>query len=346
MSPFLTRGRRGQRRISRSITAVVETMEQRRLLTASMTNGILNVTGTSGNDVVYMYYTGYQTNNWAVNVNGIVDWSGPAASVKGFNVFTGAGNDNISINPIDAPPATLLGGDGNDTLQGTNDDDSLDGGAGIDSIVGNEGNDTLIGGTETDYFTGGEGNDSCDGGDGADYFWADGGSDTYIGGLGNDIMDYTAATDPLSLTLDDVANDGGPNWGYADNLTSSLETILGGTGSDTISGEGGPNYIQGGNGNDVIWGVGGNDSLSGNGGNDSVYGGSGNDSVYGQAGNDVLDGAGGNDYLEGNAGYDSITGGSGGDLLHGQDNVNGDTLDGGADQDSVYADAGDILISI
>jgi Ca2+-binding RTX toxin-like protein len=46
----------------------------------------------------------------------------------------------------------LLGGSGNDTLNGNNGLDILDGGSGIDILTGGNGNDTLIGGTGADVF--------------------------------------------------------------------------------------------------------------------------------------------------------------------------------------------------
>ena len=55
----------------------------------------------------------------------------------------------------------LEGGDDDDTLYGRNGDDTLSGGAGNDSLTAENGNDTLDGGVGTDSLSGGDGNDTC-----------------------------------------------------------------------------------------------------------------------------------------------------------------------------------------
>jgi serralysin len=59
---------------------------------------------------------------------------------------------------------------GNDTFNGSPEDDALLGYAENDSLYGNNGNDTLNGGTENDVLTGGLGRDALLGGKGADMF--------------------------------------------------------------------------------------------------------------------------------------------------------------------------------
>ncbi|MFT6024077.1 MAG: Ca2+-binding RTX toxin-like protein [Ascidiaceihabitans sp.] len=79
----------------------------------------------------------------------------------GDDAVTGdAGDDTLCGQDGDD---TLLGGDGNDVLEGMNDNDLADGGAGADRIYGDAGEDTLIGGSGDDYITGGTGNDILDG---------------------------------------------------------------------------------------------------------------------------------------------------------------------------------------
>lgn len=62
-------------------------------------------------------------------------------------ILGGAGNDTID------------GRDGNDLIEGEGGDDRLEGGAGNDTLLGGEGNDTLIGGEGDDRVTGGAGAD-------------------------------------------------------------------------------------------------------------------------------------------------------------------------------------------
>lgn len=83
---------------------------------------------------------------------------------------------------------SLEGGAGNDSISALGDDDYLGGGAGHDTLDGGDGNDTLEGGTGNDMLYGGAGNDLLAGGDGDD--WLDGGTgnDTLSGGTGNDTL--------------------------------------------------------------------------------------------------------------------------------------------------------------
>ena len=74
----------------------------------------------------------------------------------------------------------MLGGSG---------EDFLDGGAGNDTLWGDSGSDQLIGGDGLDQLLGGSGGDFLKGGAGNDTFWGDSGDDTLLGGDGNDYLD-------------------------------------------------------------------------------------------------------------------------------------------------------------
>ncbi len=69
----------------------------------------------------------------------------------------GNGDDVILASPTSISPATLLGGNGNDTLLGGRGSDSLHGGSGDDTLIGGLGADTLDGGVGTDKAAGGMG---------------------------------------------------------------------------------------------------------------------------------------------------------------------------------------------
>lgn len=56
--------------------------------------------------------------------------------------------------------ATVIGGGGNETLEGTPTRDKLYGEGGADRILGGAGKDKLIGGAGKDFLDGGEGNDT------------------------------------------------------------------------------------------------------------------------------------------------------------------------------------------
>ena len=87
----------------------------------------------------------------------------------------GTSSANVSV----AVGGTQIGGSGDDTLTGTEGNDSLIGRRGNDTLTGNAGNDTLIGGNGKDFLVGSAGDDLLDGGNG---------TDTLRGGLGNDIL--------------------------------------------------------------------------------------------------------------------------------------------------------------
>ena len=89
----------------------------------------------------------------------------------------------------------LDGGDGSDDLYGEEGDDILEGGQGFDRLFGGEGDDRLDGGAGEDVLVGGEGDDALTGGAGADtfVFTPDHGTDTITDfGNGDDVIDLSA----------------------------------------------------------------------------------------------------------------------------------------------------------
>lgn len=107
-----------------------------------------------------------------------------------YSSFDSASYEQASDNTIYGTDRqdSLEGGAGNDSISALGDDDYLGGGAGHDTLDGGDGNDTLEGGTGNDMLYGGAGNDLLAGGDGDD--WLDGGTgnDTLSGGTGNDTL--------------------------------------------------------------------------------------------------------------------------------------------------------------
>lgn len=86
---------------------------------------------------------------------------------------------------------TLNGGNQSDILNGGEGNDTLNGGTQDDTLNGDAGNDTLNGGTGDDVLNGGSGNDTLNGGNGADLLTGGSGDDSLTGGGDPDIFKYS-----------------------------------------------------------------------------------------------------------------------------------------------------------
>jgi hypothetical protein len=169
----------------------------------------------------------------------------PASGVTSIQVPLGDGNDSMSgrdtpfglcggalgLCPLAAFPVTVPiivdAGQGNDTLVGGSGPDALSGGAGRDLLVGDAGNDDMHGGD------------------------------------GVDEVSYAGAAQAVTVTLDDVANDGRPAISEADNVHQDIENVRGGDAADTLTGNDGANVLSGGPGFDQLDGKGGFDAYFG-----------------------------------------------------------------------------------
>jgi Ca2+-binding RTX toxin-like protein len=146
-------------------------------------NGPDTVDAGAGNDLVSPLLTDPVTGN-------------PSAPVMGFVPSSSGGSLGapvMSLLPTALPPscstpdsssntgASVNGGDGNDTLVGTPQDDTLNGGDGDDCISGNDGNDVLNGGDGNNEIDGGNGDDTISTGvNGSSDMHGDAGNDTFI----------------------------------------------------------------------------------------------------------------------------------------------------------------------
>ncbi|WP_041962596.1 hypothetical protein [Sulfurospirillum cavolei] len=219
------------------------------------------------------------------------------------NVLSGSGNDTL-IGLLDTLN-TLNGNDGDDTLSGNLDGDSLIGGAGSDTLDYTTANAalTIDMGTQTlfksatssakDYYADAE---VIATGTYNDSFTLSTSTDTAAmtldGGAGVDTLDYGTLYDAINVSLNaatyttvTIGSSGGN-----DDLIRNIENIFGSKTADTILGDSLTNTLMGNEGSDT---------LDGGLGSDVVYGGADNDTMIG-----TLDGA--NDFYYGDAGVDTI----------------------------------------
>jgi len=296
---------------------VLENLENRRMfaMTSVLASGVLTITGTTGNDNLYV---SYQLAGNKINVN---DYSTTkqfdGLAVKKIVVIGKEGNDSLWVNSnIGTIPTSIDGGagddrlytpEGNDTLVGGlgldilnsgGGADKLDGGDGNDQLNGGTGNDTLVGGAGNDTIHGNGNNDSIDGGLGADDMYGDDGTDTvtYASRTSGVIVDITEVTGEL-------ADDG--QVGEKDFVRASVENLQGGAGNDKFTGTVTTLTTTGLTRNNQFYGNGGNDTLIGLDGNDKLDGAAGNDSIDGGVGNDTLIAGLGTDQVIGGAGTDT-----------------------------------------
>ncbi len=217
-----------------------------------------------------------------------------AGRIQGVERFElGSGNDvflptNIIGDSAGADVMTVIGGDGNDRLDGSQVARltaplafRMEGGDGADTLVGGRGADTLIAGTGNDRLEGGLGNDLLLM-DAADFT----GADTLDGGtstdtlrlLGNDPVGAAAFANVSGIEIVELSPGGQAvtiPGAFADALGFTMSTIRGGDGDDLIdvSGFGLTRRVT------VELGAG-NDTLFGGAGNDTVFAGPGVDEIH------------------------------------------------------------------
>lgn len=232
---------------------------------------------------------------------------------SGDTLYGGLGDDVLKSGS--GSTDFLYGGDGTDRLYGGAGSKSLFGEGGNDIVEAVSGNGTFSGGTEDDEIRGGAGTETLTGGDGSDKISLPirGGVSTINGGTGDDMVSFAMRTASVSVSLDNVANDGvsGENENVGDTASTSIEHIEGGVANDFLSGDAGWNFINGGRGSDTIRGHGERDMLYG--GEDTVvdnlYGEINTGSLLGVAGADrflqspINDGGG---IIDGGAGVDQV----------------------------------------
>jgi Ca2+-binding RTX toxin-like protein len=190
----------------------------------------------------------------------------------------------------------------------------MDGGDGNDTLLGSDGHDTF-------QFASGSGNI---------------GNDVVDGGTDSDTLDFTGARSGVTIDFRTGTATGGGNGGSGNIAFANIERAVGSdfndrmVASDAVMQDryAGPNngvQFYGGAGNDTLTGGTQWDTLLGQGGNDEIHGGGGSDSIEGGLGNDLMLGDAGDDtfnfftqYVNGTwvgLGDDTIDGGAGVDQI-------------------------------
>ena len=178
-------------RLRSACRPIVETLENRTLLSVNLANGLLSITGTGADDKINVRAVSESSIRVAINKQFSLF---NKADVTGIFVDAQAGNDRVEIQSGGpggmALAATVLGGAGNDTIHTGSANDSIDGGAGDDLIIGGKGDDTLVGGSGNDRLLGDEGHNVLRGGLGDDDLTTVSTSDDLLGGGGNDSIHH------------------------------------------------------------------------------------------------------------------------------------------------------------
>jgi Ca2+-binding RTX toxin-like protein len=281
--------------------------------------------------------------------------------VFGSTGITVNGDPFVDITVQNVESFTVALGDGNDVFSGAG--SVATGGAAFATAVtvhGGAGNDSIRGGAGDDFYFGGPGNDTFLGGATMD------GADEVNGGDDVDVMDYSARTVGLLVTVDGTDDDGEDTDADGtsdeeDNIMLDVETLKGSTVDDNLSGRDDEDLVDtiyGGAGDDIIAGLAGDDLLYGDAGNDTFDEGdetNGGDVFNGGLGTDTVDYSARTEDVTviidavNNDGEDAetdkvmvdvenVTGGAGGDTLTGSAVAN--VLDGGDGDDTLNGGEG------
>lgn len=343
--------------VIRAANSVVESLETRKLLSITLTDGELLVEGSLRKNNGISVDLSSDGKTYGVRVNSDRR-TFSAADIKAITLIGGRYNDYIAVGKFVTLGTVIYPGWGNDTViggQGADQIFELGGGnriyaqGGDDYIVGGIGDEVVYGGYGQDVFFGNGGrdrfygefdNDYFDGSDKINYAYGGPGTDTalnasYIRDVENYVGSKTAAassgTFRLSgsvLTVTGLQNQSNVfNVSYNSSNTYLNITVGSATQSYRI-GSISQIRIIGGSKNDLVQ-VSSSVTLPFN-----IDVGAGNDTVYAGSGNDTIIGGDGNDRISGGKGHDLISGSNGDDTLIGDDG--NDSILGAAGNDRIY----------
>ncbi|TWU05455.1 dockerin type I domain-containing protein [Stieleria varia] len=152
---------------------------------------------------------------------------------------------------------------GIENVVGGGGDDWIEGNDGANRLEGGDGNDTLLGLDDEDFLIGGAGNDSLDGGNDRDvFFFSDvlgvDENDIVSGGNGRDLLDFSSLSGQQHLIVDldastTVASHDGRTVRWKTKAITDIEDIVGTSGDDQFYNGIDGNRISGGDGDDVYY---------------------------------------------------------------------------------------------
>lgn len=281
-------------------------------------------------------------------------------AAAGVTIDLGSGNDTVTgsskadtIN-VRAGNNNVAAGDGNDTVTAGDGSNVINSGAGNDTVTVGGGANVIDAGAGDDGVTVGNGANAIVTGSGDNRVTGGNGANTVTGGTGVDTIELGNGANSID------AGDG------ANRVTvgGGVNTVTSGTGADLVNAGDGGNSITTNGGNDTINAGDGNDSIAAGAGNDSVSAGGGNDTISAGDGDDFVSAGAGNDQISVGTGVDTVLAGAGNDTIDATVNFDADgtfvedvldadgnviskiftpdrdSIDGGADRDTLVVTAG------
>ena len=256
-------------------------------VTVSIAGDTLTIVGTDADEDVTIGSAGSNSLGPTTDVSAGGQDMVAGAGCQGFGQANGPANDNsvfCPTNNFQRISATLGGGEdefaaGNAlpmTVNAGPGEDEVTTGPGPDVVLGGPGDDVLDLDTNNSAGTSSE----VDGGPDDDELkiGRDSRATLVRGGDGRDTATYRFASGARTVTIDNVANDGGS--GEGDDVRTDVEVVIGGSSGDNLTGSGNGETLDGAAGTDTLTGLGGPDTLiGGSGPNDATFGGEGDDAI-------------------------------------------------------------------
>ena len=181
-----TKSRRSFRRsLTQAVGPVLEQLEERRLLSATLSDGVLTVVGTNQADKIDVSVDVRRSNLLHVILNDTLI-NARLSKVHEIVINTLDGNDTVYVGGTDKPipgvSVVVNEGDGNDFVMASASSTRLNAGSGSDTLVGGSAGDNhLWAGSGKDLLIAGTPNDVLHGGSGRDTFYTDGGGAIVLG---------------------------------------------------------------------------------------------------------------------------------------------------------------------